>query len=223
MYKNLILTMMALVILCFSLKAEAPLVMPAEAHMDYSFKGLDDATMKTLLSEGSLIIVRQNPDLTLINVTSGQLVDAPLDTVYSVLSDYDRYDKFMPQASAEKVIKTQGDDIVVTEQTIELKIWRLPSITTTSQIAHKHIPPDKQRFWHVEGPLVGTYGGWDLVEIGDQTMVFYTLYSNLTELKWGIGSIFESEPDFMAGINVTTAMMVTKAVKEECERKAKKK
>ncbi len=223
MYKFSLFVFMALIITGLSTQAETPLEMPVEAQMDYGFKGLDDSTMKTLLNEGSLIIVRQDPDLTLINVTSGQLVDAPIDLVYSILKDYDNYHNFVPQVSEEKTIKTQGDDIIVTEQTIELKLWRLPSITTTSQIAHKLIPPDKQRFWHVAGPLVGTYGGWDLVAIGDQTMVFYTLYSKLTELKWGLGSIFGSEPDFMAGVNVTTAMMVSKAVKEECERQAKTK
>jgi hypothetical protein len=43
--------------------------------------------------------------------------------------------------------------------------------------------------------------------------------------KWmaipALGSVFKSEPDFMAGINVTTAMLVTRCIQEQAERRAK--
>ena len=40
------------------------------------------------------------------------------------------------------------------------------------------------------------------------------------ELGWGLGGIFKTQPDFMAGVNMTTAMMVVKSVKEVSEDRA---
>jgi hypothetical protein len=55
----------------------------------------------------------------------------------------------------------------------------------------------------------------------NQTLIFYTLYSDLGNLGWGLGSIFKSEPDFLAGVNVTTAILVTRCIQGESERRAK--
>ena len=151
---------------------------------------------------------------------SGQIVNAPLDVVWRVITDFEHYDEIMPQTTAQKVIERDGNRVLV-EQEIGVKIWRLPSVDVTQKIAHVLTPNTKARFYHVSGTLDGTYGGWDLVPVGDKTMAFYTLYSNLTALGWGLGGIFRAEPDFMAGVNVTTAMMVVKSVKEVSESRAK--
>jgi ribosome-associated toxin RatA of RatAB toxin-antitoxin module len=178
--------------------------------------------MDSLFRQGSLLIVRQKPDLTLINITGGQVVNAPLDQVWEVINDFERYPEFMPQTTAEKVLDRPDPNHVLVEQSIGVKIWQLPSVDITYKLMQELTPKSKVRFWHVEGTLAGTYGGWDLVSAGDRTMIFYTLYSNLTALGWGLGGIMKSQPDFMAGVNATTIIMVTKAVKKEAERRAGK-
>jgi hypothetical protein len=126
----------------------------------------------------------------------------------------------MPQTTSQKIIEKDGNRVMV-EQEIGVKIWRLPSVDITQQLVHVLTPETKARFYHVGGTLEGTYGGWDLVPVGDRTMAFYTLFSNLTEMGWGLGGIFKSQPDFMTGVNMTTAMMVVKSVKEVSESRAK--
>lgn len=195
---------------------------PRETAADYGFGALDQATMKSLLAQGTLIIVRQKSDLSLINITAGQVVNAPLEVCWATINDYANYPKFMPQTTEMKQIEKESDLKAVYQQTIAVKIWRLPAVETTYQLAHEATPSKKIRFWWVAGDLQGTYGGWDLVPVGQQTMVFYTLFSNLTSMGWGLGAVFKSEPDFMAGINVTTAIMTSKAVKTEAEKRAKK-
>lgn len=194
---------------------------PAAVEANYGFSELDDSTIMSLLKQGSLVVVRQNDDQSLKNVTAGRLVDAPLEKVWEVIIDFEHYPLFMPQTTAERVLEKEGENRILVEQSIGVKIWRLPSVDVTYQLAQDLTPPGKVRFWHVSGTLEGTYGGWDLVRTGDRTMAFYTLYSNLTALGWGLGGILKAEPDFMTGVNVTTAMMVTKAVKEETERRLK--
>jgi len=219
--RTLIVVLIALgLALPFAGRVEIPAA-PPETRPDYGFAELNPSTMKSLLSQGSLIIVRQRPDLTLINVTSGALVNAPLEKCWEVITDFEHYPEFMPQTTAERIVERDGDTRLVVEQTIGVKIWKLPSVDVTYQLVQELTPPNRLRFWHISGTLEGTYGGWDLVSAGDQTMIFYTLYSNLTALGWGLGSAMKAEPDFMTGVNMTTAIMVTKAVKEETERRQK--
>lgn len=52
-------------------------------------------------------------------------------------------------------------------------------------------------------------------------MIFYTLYTNLMALPWPVGAIIKAQPDFMTAVNVTTAMLVVKKVKQEVEKRAK--
>jgi ribosome-associated toxin RatA of RatAB toxin-antitoxin module len=206
---------------CLTLLAPSMSSPPPACKADYGFSALDQATVKALISQGSLIVVRQRKDLSLINVTAAQVVNASPEVVWATLTDFEHYPRFMPQTTGEKILEREGN-IYRIEQTIEVKIWQLPAVEITYQLINQLEPPNRIRFWHHSGTLEGTYGGWDLVPSGPkQTLIFYTLYSNLTSLGWGLGSIMKSQPDFMAGINVTTAMMVAKAVKGECERRAK--
>lgn len=183
---------------------------------------LDPATMTSLLKQGSLVLVKQNADLTLHHVTAGQLVDAPLDAVWATITDLAGYSKYVPQTEGIKILSRSDDNHLLVEQSVKLKIWHLPSINIKNQLTHELQPPRRIRFKQVSGDLPGTWGGWDLVPVGAQTMLFYTLYSNLTEVGWGLGAIFIAEPDYMAGINATTALTVARAIKQEAERRVKK-
>jgi len=205
----------------FAGSAPTPLVDAALAKPS-ELIALEPATMKSLLEQGSLLLVKQNADLSLHHVTAGQLVDAPLDAVWATITDLAGYSSFVPQTEGLKVLSRSDDNHLLVEQTLKLKIWHLPSINIKNQLAHELQPPRRIRFKHVSGDLPGTWGGWDLVPIGQQTMVFYTLYSNLTEVGWGLGAIFAAEPDYMAGINATTALTVARAIKQEAERRVKK-
>ena len=194
---------------------------PAEIGFEFGLSSLDETTMKTLVSQGYLIIVRQNPDLSLVNITAGRLVNAPPAVVWKTVTDFENWPKFVEQTKEEKILEKTDENHLLVSQILAIKIWRLPSIDIDSKQVYVLTPPNKVRFWHTEGPLTGSYGGWDLVPVGDQTMIFYTLYSNLYNLGLGLGGVFKSEPDFMAGINVTTAMLVARCIQEEAERRAK--
>ena len=216
--KSKIVLLFVLFFLPLSLGGKVPPPPDVPEH-EYGFAELNEDTLEKLLSQGSLMIVRTRDDMGLINVTSGQLVDAPHDVVWSVLVDYENYEDFMPQTKEQIVLDREGNDYLV-KQDISVRIWRLPGVNVSYKLAQYTTPKTRIRFYHVEGALEGTYGGWDVVPLDEnRTIIFYTLFSNLTELGWGIGSLMEGQPDFKTGVNMTTAMMVSKAVKEECQRR----
>ncbi len=194
---------------------------PEGALSDYGLEELDRETLARLMQQGAVVIVRQKKDLSLRNVTVGRMVEAPMQVVWDAITDYESYPQFMTRTKEQRIIDKKSENLLVVEQTVGVKIWRLPTIKSRNTLVQKLYPPDKVRFWHVAG-LKGTYGGWDLVQAGDRTMVFYTLFSNLTSLGWGLGNLFEAEPEFMTGINTTTAMLISKCIKEESERRASK-
>ena len=212
--------LLALGLICLPPLADAT---PADtAGKELSFAELDAATMERLLRSGSLLLVRQNPDGSLKEVLSGGLVSAPVDLVWATLTDFERYPEFMPKTLKMQVLEKRSPKEWITEQTVEV-IISVFKVKLTYQHQQTLEPPNQIRFRHVSGDLSGTFGGWDLVPAGAgrQTMVFYTLYSNLMALPWPVGAILKAEPDFMTAVNVTTGLLVVKAVKEEVEKRAR--
>lgn len=189
---------------------------------ELSFAELDAATMERLLRSGSLLLVRQNPDGSLKQVLAGGLVNAPLDQVWATLTDFERYPQFMPNTLKMQVLEKRSPAEWITEQTVQVIISVL-KVKLTYQHQQSLEPPNRIRFRQVSGDLPGTFGGWDLVPAGEgrQTMIFYSLYSNLMALPWPVGAILKAEPDFMTAVNVTTGLLVVKAVKQEVEKRAR--
>ncbi len=186
-----------------------------------NLEGIDPAQLARLFEQGNMVLVKTNPDGTLKEVVAGALVNAPLDVVWEVINDYPHYPEFMPQTTAEKIVEKKSATQLITEQTVEIKIW-LIKVHLTYQLLHKLEPKRKIRFTHYAGDLPGTSGGWDLLPVPEtnQTIIFYLLYSNLTSLSWPVGSIMKSQPDFFTAVNVSTATLVVKAVKKESEKRA---
>jgi len=185
-----------------------------------NMKGLDPDQIAALAKQGSLLIVKLKPDGGLKEVVSAAVVNAPADKVWDTLADFESYPKFMPQTTKMRVISKPAENQFITEQTITVEIYVL-KVNLTYQHLQKLEPKRKIRFSYLSGDLPGTFGAWDLVEVPgkNQTIIFYTLYSNLTSLPWPIGPIMKSQPDFLTSVNVSTGSMVVKAVKEEVEKR----
>ena len=184
-------------------------------------QGIDPSQIAQLAKQGSLLVIKYDKDGNLKEVVACSVINATADKVFDVLTDFESYPKFMPQTTAMKVIKKVSDTQYQTEQTIKVEIWML-KVGITYQHMHKLEPNKSIKFAYVSGDLPGTYGRWDLVELPgkNQTLLFYSLYSNLVALPWPIGPIMKSQPDFLTAVNVSTTGMVVKAVKEETEKRA---
>lgn len=177
--------------------------------------------LRALLTQGELLLVARQPDGSLREVTAGVVVDAPIALTWQTLTDFASYPSFMPQNTRAEVLDPPGTPLTRVRQTVAMRIWRLPSIEVHYTLAHRLDAPRRMHFWQVEGDLPGTRGRWELVEAGRQTLCFYTTYTDLTQLGWGLGSMFKDEPEFMTGVNVTTAMMVARATRDEVQRRAR--
>ncbi len=199
-----------------------PFLSLAQTSAELTLSNLDLPTVEKLLETGNFLIVRERPDGSLKEASAGTLVDAPLDVVWDTIMDYGHYPEFMPQTEEMQIVKRVSENEVIVEQTIAVTISVI-KVHLTYQLRQMAEPKKKIRFEHVSGDLPGTHGGWDLLAIDDgkRTIIFYSLFSNLMALPWPAGAILRAEPDFMTAVNVTTAMLVAKAVREECEKRAR--
>lgn len=185
-----------------------------------NMKGIDPEQIAALAKQGSLLIVKLKPGGGLKEVVSATVVNAPTDRVWDTLVDFESYPKFMPQTTKMRILAKPAENQIITEQTITVEIYVL-KVNLTYQHLQKLEPKSRIRFSYLSGDLPGTFGAWDIVEVPgkNQTIIFYTLYSNLTSLPWPIGPIMRNQPDFLTSVNVSTGSMVVKAVKEEVEKR----
>ena len=182
-------------------------------------QGLEPSQIAQLARQGSLLVIKYDKTGKLKEVVSCAVVNASADQVYNTVIDFPSYPKFVPQTTDMKVIKKISDTQYQTEQTIKVEIWVL-KVSVTYQHIQKLDPGKGIKFNWVSGDLEGTYGRYDVIDLGkNQSLLFYTVYSNLTALPWPIGPIMKAQPDFLTSVNCSVTSMNVKAFKEEAERR----
>ena len=98
---------------------------------------LDESTLKVLLNKGELIFLEEeNGELKYI--TLAIIIDAPLDKVWQVITDFENYPDFIPGHKDCKIIKRHGNKITV-ESAVTFKFMGIGSTVkyTTKYILKK--------------------------------------------------------------------------------------
>lgn len=98
------------------------------------------------------------------------LIDAPIATVYGVITDYERYPDFLPDMREVRVVKRDGDSTIVHFE-LEL-IMRISYSLRMTESAPTAVS------WELDGAkmIAANVGGWTLTEKGErQTLARYAL------------------------------------------------
>ena len=104
------------------------------------------------------------------NVSTTETFKAPIETVYSVLSDFDSYPNFMTGVSSVDVLSTEGNKVRARYNINVIKKFEYT-------MDHILTAPNKIEWNFVEGDLFKTStGSWELKSVDDSTTeVTYTL------------------------------------------------
>jgi ribosome-associated toxin RatA of RatAB toxin-antitoxin module len=149
-------------------------------------------------------------------VTVGGLVDAPVDAVFPVITDFDNYPEFMPQTEAVESASLEENISLVTYH-LKINAGFIPIRTAYSNYSY-HRPPERIDWTLASGEFESLYGFWELVPVegGARTIILYTVYSQPRQsvLKW----LFKEEPALEWMINVSSGAMVVNAVKGRAEK-----
>ena len=97
-------------------------------------------------------------------------IAAPIDCVWRVITDYERYPEFLPGVVACRVIGAAGGARHV-EYEVDLAIRRVRYV-----LAHREEPPRRVTWSLVSGDLLArSDGSWELAEDAGSTLARYTV------------------------------------------------
>lgn len=200
---------------------------PKEPYPERVFDpaGLDVATLKALADRGGLVVVdndeKGKPEL----VTAGTIVDATPETVYSVITDYDHFHEFMPQVESCKIVKQRDDGTRDVEFDIKVKVSVVTQRMKYTARFHKYVPNEKVAFEFISGDIKDGGGSYVLVPYDDgrKTLMFYSTVSDIKSAGYFTRKLVEDQPSMEGAMLVSTAQVVSGAVKKRAEKLEQKK
>jgi len=179
-------------------------------------EGARPEMLQNLMDRGQVIVFYDHPPVVPWMSAAGITVNAPPELVFATVSDFDHYNTFVPMTEAAQA-KKAGDNLYQVDYKINVKMAFI-KYTQDYGVYHYHRPPDRTDWCHAWGDFNINVGFWELIPTSDgRTMAFYSVYSE-PRSKF-LQLIFKRVPLVETMINVSTAVMVTRAAKHEAEKR----
>lgn len=109
--------------------------------------------------------------------TRSIVIDAPMDRVFAVIADYERYPEFLPEVKKIRTSNRKGN---------EVDVHYVADVVKTIQytVRLKEEAPDKVSWSFIEGDFMkDNKGGWKLEDVGGgKTRATYTIEVTLGPL-----------------------------------------
>ena len=177
---------------------------------------VDFKPLVPLLEKGELSLVESYRSGRLRQVTVVSLVKAPPERVWRVLTDYQNYVKFMPNLDEIEITKRRGADVFIA---YELEV---PGPNMDYTLIHHHVPKTRIDITLAddEGDIQTGAWRWELIphKNGAQTILVYSLYTDVRESSWVLRQIMKSQPSLEHGLNVATGLVTVRAIKKRAEK-----
>ncbi len=185
--------------------------------------GVNKDTLAKLMTNGELLLVRENSAGKLQMITSGIVIDRPPETVYKTITDYAHYPQFMPSTEEVEVVATNGD---VKDIRFVIKFKFLIFSWSVEYVLRQTYKPNQEITWNLlsskGNKIRKSVGSWRLypIEGGAKTAAFYSVYSDVSNAVPGLSSFLSKDPSIEAAINVSACIMVLRATKNRSENPA---
>ncbi|MCL4557022.1 MAG: SRPBCC family protein [Deltaproteobacteria bacterium] len=172
------------------------------------------AILQSLLQKGQLIFIDNAKPGEPQFVTVITLFDAPIDKVFSTITDYDHYVGNIPQTTEVRVTKKQGNTWFVNYK-IEFKFSIIAEHAnyTLKQVLD---PPKSVTWTRTAGNLDRVEGSWRLISIdnGEKTIAFYREYTDISSLGFLVRYMLEKQPVLNTAISTSSALVYAKAMEK---------
>jgi len=167
-------------------------------------------TLETLLARGPVVLVEADGEGRFDAAVATVDVEAPLETVWTVVTDFGSYKEFVPRV-VESDAQPIGSGLRVS--------WEIdsPGMNTKYTVQYAldravHAIEARQ----VSGDLRGSRWRWDLAEIAPgRTRVRYT--SRARNFSRVLAALEDDAQTVTAGLNVGAAITLLRALKKRCE------
>lgn len=200
--------------LSLSLLFVLPVHAQDNASMMEHFASVSPAALENVLQKGQLLFVDNTPPGQPQFVTVIMLFNAPVQKVFSIITDYDQYAGRIPQTTEVKVTRKKGNVWDVNYR-IEFKF---SVITEHADYTLQQVldPPTSITWTRIAGNLDKVEGSWKLLpaDNGQKTIGFYRVYSDIRSMGFLIKYLLEKQPVMNTAIDTSSALVYTKAMQQ---------
>ena len=176
-----------------------------------TFEPQDIPTLTRLARLGRLAIVTKREDAPDC-VTVGVCVDADIERVWEVVTDYANFPRFMPQTEGAAA-RSNPDGTIDVELTtvVKLTVFRKK---VSYILRHQYDRPHRIDFKGIGGDLRFVEGYWRFEPVGEnETLLLHTTCMGLEDLGRTMRLLLSKEPMLDTSVQTAIAMMVAEAVK----------
>lgn len=188
------------------------LATPAADALDV--EQLDGETLAALTREGPLVAIDEAENGGLELATAITVIDAPPQTVWDTLVDFDTYPEWMPQTTGCVVIAHQGDERLVTT-TLEFDLVITKRVEYT--LSYRDLGGYRMEFDRVSGDLDRNEGYWVVRPFrDDQSILYYANYVDYTSIKL-LRSFLKRQPTLELAFGASSVAVIARSVKQRVE------
>jgi ribosome-associated toxin RatA of RatAB toxin-antitoxin module len=175
---------------------------------------LDELTLEKLLKKGELIHIEEK-DGKLKYIDYAIIIDAPLDKVWQVITDFENYPDFIPGQKLCKIINKQGN-VMIVESAVEFKFMGVGSTVnyTTKYILQK---PELIIFDTKRNKETGRYKFIPIDE-GKRVVLFRTKEVDRDNFTGVVKILINKKPEIEFSLYLSPLRINMKAIKERAEK-----
>ena len=149
-------------------------------------------------------------------VTTMSVIDAPIQRVREVVTDFMNYHEFMPQTETAKII-SKTKDHVVHEVKLSVKV-PLIHIGFRFTLDYFMAPNGDIRWSRVKGDIKGNVGRYEFIALTpNRTMLIMTYWTELQGIGFLMRLLLRMQPDLELAIPISSGSLIVDAIKKRCE------
>lgn len=170
-------------------------------------------SLDELLARGEVTLLETLPDGRLRRVTAISRLPVAPDVVWARLTDWAAYKGWMPQVAASNLVSLEGEVAVVD--------WTIAVVGPNVSFRARYEMDPVKRVIHgeqVSGALSGSVWDWSLTAEPGGTLVERCIKSNVVESNWIVRQVEDSNHTMDYGINVATAVVEQRGLRNALTR-----
>ncbi|MCB9795616.1 MAG: SRPBCC family protein [Alphaproteobacteria bacterium] len=168
--------------------------------------------LDALLSRGELTLIETHDDGRLQQATAIGLLDAPVEAVWQLITDFEAYPGWMPKVATTEVR-------AVSPGVVEVD-WALSIAGPDVHYSSRHTL-DKATWTvkgeQIKGELAGSRWDWRLEPQGSRTLVYREVFSNVVGSSWVFRQLDDEDHTLEYGINSATGVIELQALRRALE------
>lgn len=176
--------------------------------------GFDIKSILPLLNKGELGFIessKQRPK----QVSLFTIIDASVDEVYDVITDYEHYPEIFPSVMECHIAKKEGNTIYV-DYKLDAVLYSLKY-----RLKHKHNPKSSIEISVVSGDLKSGEYRYDLYPYENKTILIYSIKASATDTSFILRKIVKKQPTMDEAINISTAIITLNNIKDAVKKRQK--